>query len=149
MANNCEYELRIQGAKKDCEAFKDVIQYKNEKEKFSRIFSADLINEDGDDESHRMTFAGDCAWSAASSFEAPHSDDKTQISLADACGKHHLEAEIWTAEPGCEFAEHFQFDENGDEIFSECYGYKEEYNEEKDDYKVTEKPEDFWEFNIF
>lgn len=149
MANSCDYELRIQGSKKDCEEFRKIINYEKDGEQFHRIFSTDLVYEDGDDESHRMTFAGDCAWSALCSFQSEHAKDDGKITLAEACEKYHLEAEIWTAEPGCEFAEHFQFDENGDEIFNECYDYKEKYNEKEKDWEVTEKPEDFYQFNIF
>lgn len=149
MANNCEYELRITGTRKDCEAFKDVIQYKNGNECFYRIFSADVTDESGDDDCYRMTFCGDVAWSAASTFEEPNRDDKAQISLTEACGKHRLNAELWTAEPGVGFCEHMEFADDGTMTFNECYDYAEEHDEESDEWKATEKPEDFWEFSIF
>lgn len=59
MANNCEYELRIQGPKKGCDEFRRIISYKKGGERFHRIFSADLTEESGDEDCHRMTFCGD------------------------------------------------------------------------------------------
>lgn len=149
MANNCEYELRIQGPKKSCEEFRRIISYKKDGERFHRIFSADLAEESGNGDCYRMTFCGDCAWSAAASFQSPHGKGDGNITLAEACAKYGVEAEIWTAEPGCCFAEHMQFDSEGNEIYSECHGYQEEENEETGDWEVVEKPAGFFEFNIF
>ena len=63
MANNCLYDMRVKGKKKDVLEFIDILNYKS-KICFYRIFSAYQDSEyeyDGDKCAVQIT--GDCAWS--------------------------------------------------------------------------------------
>ncbi len=160
MANNCEYDLRIKGSKEALELFENIITYGGDEDKsaefcknnkyFYRIFSAEKydFSEDGT----QMSFAGDCAWSVASSFQLDGeqefvSPDENQITLSQFCKEHQCECEVWSEEPGLCFAEHLHILPDGTKDVDDCLDYQEEYNEETDEYDVTVKPDNFWEFD--
>lgn len=136
MANNCFYQMKIAGTKKNCQKWLDRMNDYEEDNHFWRIFNAEIINESGDDDDYEMEISGDCAWSLESCCRASgYSDgvDLFRVNTQDL----DITMEAYSKEPGLEFSEHYIY-EKGVCIADECVPYR-EYYWDTDEYPTYEE----------
>ena len=149
MANLCSFSMQIKGSKDGIKRFYEAMT--QEKDVWMGR-GADCYIEFEDD--NTASINGSCKWSIQSALidnamsmdyqkktgEGYWSwDEESQkrdyITLFEACKKYHVNMEVYSEEPGCEFQEHYKY-ENGCEL-EDCVDYSEEYDEETDEYIST------------
>ena len=74
------------------------------------------------------------------------SEVKRFLTLFQAADELKLNIEVYSTEPGCQFAEHYKY-ENGECIDDECEPYQEEWNEDSDEY-IEEGGFGEWSFDL-
>lgn len=136
MANYCSYWMKACGKKKDCLKLLEVMQrdYKgtaDDQPHLWRVFEAGSTKETD----NSIEISGYCAWSVKSCmFDGDgtyQSDDSTgKGTTIDKLSKElNLDIEIFSEEPGMEFAEHYII-MNGEVTLEEETDYSELYIEE-------------------
>ena len=151
MANNCWYDMHVCGTRESLDEFWHVLQDYDYPRHFYRVFSAEKYdsyqNKDG---TFTDCISGDCAWSVRSCMTiAPvgtyaKGDRETDTSLQLESQRLGLKIEVFSAETGVGFQEHYRY-ENGVEIANEETDYG-EFEFEPSEYEgdsVSEKFESF------
>lgn len=123
MANNCAYNMKVVGNRKeDVDEFLSMMDYSHPEGKFfARIFEAYPYNFKEENGKYAMFIAGDCAWSVYScmcggifTYYTDNQKNDNQITnLAIETKRLNLKVEIYSQEPGVGFAEHIIYD-NGE-----------------------------------
>lgn len=149
MANICDFEMHLVGAEKDIETFFNVLT-QNGNVWMGRGAEAEIEMNDNE-----AVITGQCKWSVYAALVMDADSMKNQketgkgswtesqdwfnehefLSLYEACEKFNVNMEVYSREPGCEFQEHYKY-ENG-EISEDTCNYSEEYNEETGDYECS------------
>ncbi len=142
MANNCLFDMRITGKKKNVTELLTMMQRKGILYKYDglgHIFSCDILDETPieiaeDNDVIEVDVCGDCAWSISSALIL--CGDRN---LKSETKRLNLVVEAYSSEPGNGFQEHMLID-RGEMIVDECVDYEEhdiqdyesieEYNEE-------------------
>lgn len=156
MANMCSFSMQVNGKHEDIEKFYNAMIQKGNPY-MGRGAEADIEYEDGYDGDgiDRAFINGWCKWSIQSALidnaisMRTNPDmwywgdgvDKSKlefITLLEATKKWNLVIEVYSEEPGCEFQEHYVFD-NGTVLCDECVEYIELY---LGDYDTKEEVED-------
>lgn len=144
MPNYCYYQMCVRGTKKNVDEFIKIINADYNytdmkftyKRHFFRVFDAhcDELEQVGDDD-YRVFISGDCAWSVASCMleqgyyrrvKAEYPKEFRGTTLPKESKRLNLVIEVYSEECGCEFQEHYLF-ENGDTLIDECVDYREYY----------------------
>ena len=155
MANICDYELRFYGGK--LEKLQKILRKDNEVKEYNKMklpvygmrYESDILAEI---EEGALVVSAGCRWSIASSMEERidyydlDGKKRKTLTIGDICRRYGVEAEAWSNEGGNCFAEHYEWDKEGNTIRSECLPFEEEYDEEEGIFRVIEKPEGFYEF---
>lgn len=118
MANNCYYEIKVQGKKSDCEKWLKRMQSYEEPNHFYRIFSSDVYEEGGNNEDHYIKICGDCAWSLESCCRTSGYSGGVDL-FAVNTKELGLRMEAYSQEEGMEFQEHYIYDK-GECLADEC-----------------------------
>lgn len=144
MSNNCFYDMRISGKKKNVAELLKMMQREGEfkYDGLGRIFSCDIVDDvpieiSEDNDVIEVDVCGDCANSIKS---AMCSDGECRdICLESESKRLNVVVEAYSLEPGNEFSEHILID-RGEVVIYECVDYEEhdiqdyesieEYNEE-------------------
>lgn len=156
MANICSFSMKVRGKHEDIEKFYDAMS-QNGNIYMGRGAEAEI---DYDDEEGTAQIDGWCKWSIQSAMIdnaismrtephmwAFHGVDVRElefITLLEATEKWSLVMEVYSEEPGCEFQEHYVFD-NGKVLCDECVKYCELW---LGDYDTKEEVEDAYGFKI-
>ena len=163
MPNYCNYSMKVVGNKENIEEFIKVLQcnynYRtNEftfKRHFWRVFEAEPESiEERSDGKYETYVNGYCAWSVFSCMMdgdgTYQNDKKKEIIDSDEVIINHgttlqaesenlgLDIEIYSTEPGIEFAEHYLY-KHGEEIINEETKYSELYFDSEDEMKEYNK----------
>lgn len=173
MPNYCSYAMRVKGTPEAIDEVQARLTDYDHRPHFWRVFEADRT----ETSKGVAEFSGSCAWSVyscmcegPSTYASQAEDPATVTSLQKTAAELHVEIEVFSEEPGVEFAEHFLYGADGtafieDETeFHEIwwdrddYPTFEEFAAENDTYGLTEKDfgdEDYatvggydWEFEI-
>lgn len=139
MPNYCNYEMKVTGIKENVEEFINIIQadyYIDENghsdcdRHFWRVFEAEVYNTGFQDDKYFAELYGYCAWSVYSCMcdgEYTYNGDHPNMggtTLEIESKRLNLTIELFSDEPGCEFAEHFLFI-NGDWVINDCVDFQE------------------------
>ena len=153
MANMCDFEMRVAGRRVDIAAFFDAMEQRG-KYIMGRGASADIYYDD-DEPTTKATIYGYCKWSVMSALvdnaidmrkhpenwcwpgSDERDDDCEYITLFEACRKWNLDMEVYSAESGCCFQEHYMI-EDGTLTCEDCVDYYEYYI---GDYETIEEAE--------
>lgn len=126
------------------------------KKHFYRVFDADVMEEGEQDDKYYAIITGDCAWSVHSCMmSGPYSYYSDNVNDNELRKEHSttlvleskslkLKIEVYSAEPGMGFAEHYLID-NGKILVDEEFEYNEFY---LGDYKTKEEAEEELGINI-
>ena len=158
MANHCYFEMKIVGKKENvlkmykylkadyCYNINGPLKYCTEDKHFFRVFNAcsDNLGEyyDNKDNCYLQVY-GNCAWSVYSCMMSgpgtycdnySHIKDAKFTSLDKVSKELNLDIEVISEEPGCEFMEHFLI-KQGEILIDECIDFREEYDEDTDEYE--------------
>ena len=115
---------------------------------FELNFDASDFKDAPDDEELCLYGWGYCAWSVYTCmFSGPHtyySDAKDypvslSVTLPDACKMLSVEAEIYSSESGCTFAEHYHVNGDGEILSDECTKFFDVYIDEYGSFEDYEK----------
>lgn len=117
MANDCWYDMKIKGKKENCQKWIKKMEDYNEPNHFWRFFNVNIYTEWEEDDQYCYRITGDCAWSIESCCRSGYTDgvDLLEINSREL----DLEVEIYSEEPGFDFAEHYIYDK-GDCLEAEC-----------------------------
>lgn len=118
MANNCYYEMKVQGKKSDCEEWLKRMRSYEEPNHFWRIFSSDVYEECGDNEDYYIKICGDCAWSLESCCRTSGYSGGVDL-FAVNTKELNLRMEAYSQEEGFGFQEHYIYDK-GECLAAEC-----------------------------
>lgn len=134
MANLCNFRMMVRGRHNDIEKFYNAMS-QNGTTWMGRGAVSDIVYDDDD---NTALIDGWCKWSIQSALiddaismrKEPKrwyklNTNYDYITLWEACEKYNLAMEVYSEEPGCEFQEHYKY-ENG-EIIAECVDYFEYY----------------------
>ena len=148
MANICIFEMLLKGKESNMKKFCEALAQKKD------IWigrGADIYISSQD--SNSIFIEGSCKWSIQSAlidnalsmrkqkdFNGPwYFKDlinvKEILTLFETCEKYHVNMEVYSEEPGCNFAEHFYY--NNGKIYKKVGRFSETYNEEEGDYITT------------
>ena len=139
MANDCYFEMKIKGTRRDCEAWVKRMMYSSEPNHFYRVYSADvydyIVN---GDENWQMFICGECAWSL---FACSHNNIAEDEDLFAVNTKElNLVMEAYSSEPGVGFQEHYIYDHGECKVSEEVdyaeYYYAEDEFDSFDDFKA-------------
>lgn len=130
MANYCAYDMRVRGNRKAVNKLLRILQYKDKKYHFFRVFDAEMWDMRIDEDDETLVTAsiyGNCAWSVAAcmtgcdwSYAAEVKDQQDCATLQSMSEKLHLDIEVWSEEPGVGFQEHYRY-RDGEELENECF----------------------------
>ena len=139
MANNCFYQMKVQGKVESVDEFIKIIQadynYSDENKQVPerhlwRVFEACVDDEYIDDGIKTVMISGDCAWSVyscmcdgACTYQSQN-PDRNGTTLKAESDRLNLAIEVYSEEPGCCFMEHFVFI-NGKQLINECVDWHE------------------------
>jgi hypothetical protein len=139
MANNCFYQMQVQGAQENVDEFIKIIKanyYYDDNGKcnvdrhFWRVFEACVDDEYVKNCIKTAMISGDCAWSVYScmcdgkwTYQDQFKDD-SGTTLKIESERLHLAIEVYSEECGCAFMEHFVF-VNGEQLIDECVDWNE------------------------
>lgn len=157
MANMCGFSMLVRGKHEDIEKFYDAIS-QNGNIYMGRGAEAEI---EYDDEDGVAQIDGWCKWSVQSALTDNAISMRTKpnmwywgddvdvntlefITLLEATKKWNLVMEVYSEEPGCQFQEHYVFD-NGTILCDECVEWEEYYI---DAYETKEEAEEEWEIEI-
>lgn len=159
MANLCDFEMMVKGERKNIDLFFAALTQTGNVW-MGRGACADIYYDDA----NTATISGDCKWSIHSALFTDavsmreqketgigswawneQSDSRDYVTLFEACKNYHVNVEVYSEETGCEFQEHYKY-ENG-ETLSDCVDYTEVYNEDTEEYESTGGYES-WDFNL-
>lgn len=118
MANDCYYEMMIQGNRRDCEQWIKRMESYDEPNHFYRIHSSDIYEEGGNDDDYYIKVSGDCAWSLESCCRTSGYSDGIDL-FAVNTKELNLRMEAYSQEEGIGFQEHYIYDK-GECIADEC-----------------------------
>lgn len=160
MANLCSFQMEIRGSIEGILKFfnaltqegdvwmgrgADATLYLDEKNESASIdgcckwsIQSALIDDAMSMDHQKKTGKGYWSWDK-------ESQKRDYITLFEACKKYHVNMEVYSEECGCEFQEHYKY-ENGYEL-EDCVDYSEEYDEETDEYISTGGYES-WDFDL-
>ena len=130
MPNYCDFNMRVVGQEADVREFHDMLTNYDNVPHFWRVFDADIQEEELlDDGRVQVDISGDCAWSVYSCMcegEDTYANDSPSCStsLQKESLKKHLQIEVFSTEPGFEFAEHYIYID-GKELENSCVKYNE------------------------
>lgn len=135
MANNCFYDMRITGRKKNIEELIRMMQWEGEyiNDGLGRIFSCEITDEvplelaEANDVIS-IDVCGDCAWSVNSAMRV---SNRRPYSLESEAKRLNLVVEVYSSEPGIGFQEHVLID-RGDVLIEDCVDYEEHWVQEYD-----------------
>ena len=168
MANMCSFSMLVVGKHEDIEKFYDAMSQEGNIY-MGRGAEAEIEYEDDYDEGKdRAQIDGWCKWSVQSALtdnaismrdnpdmwgwdEGTDTSKLEFITLLEATKKWNLVMEVFSEEPGCEFQEHYIFD-NGTVLVDECVEYQEywicEYDtkEEAEEELGIEITDDEWKY---
>ena len=152
MANNCFYQMRVVGDKREnLEKFFRAMNWEGEYKEsgVGRVYDCDMLDdiELRADGLYEMTLAGDCAWSVQCAMIKGVTRDFPN-GLPAQSERLNLDIEVYSEECGLEFQEHHLF-KKGEHLISDCVDWYDidlegheddvEYvNELIDDYKIAE-----------
>lgn len=161
MANDCLFNLRAVGKKKDVKKLINVFDADFDEKTgeiplhLHRIFYFDIENSDmdefnsyEDDDVINIDFVGSCAWSVyCCMFDGEFTyqkDDKTGTGTTiDRLSKDlNLDIEIFSEEIGMCFCEHFLI-KHGEIIINDCKDFESVYIEEYNTYEEFRKSDDY------
>ena len=150
MANQCDFSMRVNGKHENIEMFFGALTQKD-KVWMGRGAVADI---EYYDEDNMATIEGWCKWSIQSALIDDAIEMQKQketgkgrwlpseinavdefLTLFEACQKYHVNMEVYSSEVGCEFQEHFKY-ENGD-IVDESTDYTEIFDEDSQEWVGT------------
>lgn len=135
MANNCYYEMKIKGARSNCEEWVKRMKRKGESNNFYRIFSVDVFEEGNCDDSYYMKLCGDCAWSLE---HCCRTSGCPEVDLFCINTKElNLTMEAYSEECGYCFQEHYLYIK-GKCVANECVDWF-EYYWDKSEYKTFDE----------
>lgn len=139
MANNCFYQMQIQGKEEGVDEFIKIIQADynyNEENKcvperhLWRVFEACVDDEYINDGIKTVMISGDCAWSVyscmcdgACTYQSQN-PDRNGTTLKAESERLNLAIEVYSEECGCAFMEHFVF-VNGEQLVDKCVDWHE------------------------
>lgn len=132
MANNCLFDARLSGKKKNVEEFIKILQHKDEykADGLGRVFSCEVDSEalefSKDNDIISVDVFGDCAWSIKSSMRS-----KEWRNLESETKRLNVVFEAYSSEPGCGFQEHILVD-RGEVVIDDCVDYEEYWVDECD-----------------
>ncbi len=118
MANDCYFEMMVQGKRSDCEKWMKKMESYDEPNHFYRIFSSDVYEEGGDDDNYYIKVCGDCAWSLETCCRTSGYSNGVDL-FAVNTKELNLRMEAYSQEEGIGFQEHYIYD-NGKCITDEC-----------------------------
>lgn len=122
MANNCYFDMKIKGGKENCFKFFKKMESYDEENHFYRI-NPEIYDEGFEDGEYHLCINGDCAWSIETCCRASgyaNGKDLFEINTHDL----GLKLEVFSEEPGCDFQEHYVY-ENGHCLENECVDWHE------------------------
>ena len=129
MANNCLYDMRVSGKKKNVVELLKMMQREGEfkYDGLGRIFSCDIVDEvpieiAEDNDIIEADVCGDCANSISSAMLS--GEGARDICLESETKRLNLVVEAYSVEPGNGFQEHILID-RGEIIIEECVDYEE------------------------
>lgn len=130
MANNCYYEMHVEGERQHVEEFIRAMKYKGEytENGAGRIFSCDVENVYIAENRLLCLCYGDCAWSVLTAMR----NDANPNNIAKLSERLHLAIEVYSYEYGIGFEEHYAICD-GDVMVDECIDAAEWYVEDIDD----------------
>ena len=156
MANICSFSMCVKGKHDDIEKFYNAMSQSGNIW-MGRGADAEI---DYDDDEGKAQIDGWCKWSVSSAmisnavsmrtepniwaFSQREKNDLEFITLIEATEKWNLVVEVYSEEPGCEFQEHYVFD-NGNVLCDECVDYYEFWT---DDYNTKEEVEEAYGIKI-
>ena len=163
MANICSFSMMVKGEHENIEKFYNAMS-QNGNIYMGRGAEAEI---DYDDSEGRAQIDGWCKWSVQSAmidnaismrnepniwaFSTREKEELEFITLLEATERWSLVMEVYSEEPGCEFQEHYVFD-NGIVLCDECVDYHEywicEYDtkEEAEEELGIEITDDQWKY---
>lgn len=138
MPNFCCYSMRIKGNRNSVYEFHKRMTDYNKPKHLWRIFEANIFEKyDNKDGTVTIDVCGDCAWSIETCCRASGYSNGIDL-LRENSKELGLKIEIWSDECGCEFQEHYLYD-NGRCLIDECVKWIEIYYDE----------EEYKSFNLF
>ncbi len=126
MADNCYYQAKIIGYKKNALELVDMLQRtgKYKESGLGRVYDCDMYDIDpedaGDDDEVEVYISGDCAWSVKTAMRS----SDVSPSLETEADRLNLIIEIYSSEPGVGFQEHVLIN-FGDVLIDDCVDYRE------------------------
>lgn len=133
MANNCFYDMRITGKKKNVEEMIQIIQGVGEfkHDSIGRVFDCCIVDDYSlesakNDDIVSIDVCGDCAWSIESSMLV-----NDRRNLLTETKRLNLIIEAYSSEPGCQFQEHVLIN-RGEVVIDASVDYKEYWVQEFD-----------------
>lgn len=132
MANNCLFDARLSGKKKNVEEFIKILQHKDEykADGLGRVFSCEFDDEvletSKDNDIISVDVFGDCAWSIKSSMR-----NKEWRNLEGETKRLNVVFEAYSSEPGWRFQEHILVD-RGEVVIDDRVDYEEYWVDEYD-----------------
>lgn len=159
MANICSFDMMVCGEKENIRQFLDAVQQEGpvcmgRGAEIDFGFRPDIIDAtldtNYDEDGKFVTVFGNCKWSVQAAlidnalsmkyqketgegswYNADGFIDNHEfLTLYEACERFHVNVEIFTKEPGCQFAEHILYQDG--EITEECEAYAEACYDEED-----------------
>lgn len=139
MANNCFYQVQVQGKEENVNEFIEIIQadysYDTANKRipdrhFWRVFEACVDNEVVENGIKTALITGDCAWSVYSCMcDGAHTYQSSNpgrngTTLKIESERLHLAIEVYSEECGMGFMEHFVF-VNGEQLVDMCVDWGE------------------------
>ncbi len=133
MANNCLFDARISGKKKNVEEFIKMLQHKDEykADGLGSVFSCEIADDmvlelANDEDIISVDVFGDCAWSINSAMRNKHCRN-----LESETKRLNVVFEAYSSEPGCQFQEYVLVD-RGQVLRDDCVDYEEYWVQEYD-----------------
>lgn len=118
MPNYCDYQMKIVGAKEDCQAFVRRLESYTEPNHFWRIFQADVYDEESLEDRVAIYVEGYCAWSLETCCRASGYSNGTDLFEVNT-RELRLKMEAFSREPGLQFEEHYIYD-HGNCLADDC-----------------------------